>query len=48
MEVDDVAIGEELGHPRSENSEMGPAILSCFRTGVPGDPILLSDLEANS
>ncbi len=45
MQVDDVALGEELRDARGEDSEVRPRILGRLRSGVAGDPQDLSDLQ---
>ena len=45
MEIDHVPVGEELGHSRREDSEVGARVLSSLRTGVAGHPDDLPHLQ---
>ena len=45
MQVDDVALGEQLGDARREDAEVGAGVLGGLRARVAGDPEHLAQLE---
>ncbi len=38
MQVDDLTTGKHLGHSRSEDTEVGAAVVGCLRPGMAGHP----------